>query len=313
MSVRRFRTYLLAEKNASALTVTGYEVDLEQFAAFRWGVDARPPFDWAAVTPDDAKAFLMAFAREKAFATTTRRKVACLRTFFRFLVRDGRVADNPFARLRGPKLPKPLPKVFSKDEVRRFLEAPVFDLARRRAAGLAVSQHEEYACLRDAALFEMLYSTGCRISEVIALSWRQIRFDNGSVIVSGKGGKQRLCILGKPACKALQTLRAAAEGLFPDGGADAANVFLNERGLAFTPREAQRRMKRWLAAADLPHDLTPHKLRHSFATHLLDAGADLRSVQEMLGHSSLATTQIYTHVSVERLKDEYMKAHPRAR
>ena len=159
---------------------------------------------------------------------------------------------------------------------------------------------------------ESLYSTGCRISEAVSLTWGQINFETGGVIVTGKGSKQRLCILGKPARKALRTLRAAADELFPDGGAPATNVFLNERGAVFRPREAQRRMKKWLAAADLPADLSPHKLRHSFATHLLDAGADLRSVQEMLGHSSLATTQIYTHVSVEHLKDEYMKAHPRA-
>ena len=312
IAVRRFRTFLLAERNASEHTVGGYEIDLEQFAAFRWGPDSKPPFDWASVTPENARNFLMAFARDEARATTTRRKLAAMRAFFRFLAREGRVSANPFAGLRGPKLPKPLPKVLSLEEVRRFLEAPGQELARRKAQKQEVTPNENYAYLRDIALFESLYSTGCRISEIVSLTWGQIRFDTGTVIVTGKGSKQRLCILGKPACKALRTLRVAAEGLFTDGGADSANVFLNERGLVFRPREAQRRMKTWLAAADLPTDLSPHKLRHSFATHLLDAGADLRSVQEMLGHSSLATTQIYTHVSVERLKDEYMKAHPRA-
>ena len=310
--MRRFRTFLLAERNASEHTVAGYEIDLEQFAAFRWAPDAQPPFDWTSVTPEDARRFLMAFARDEARATTTRRKLASMRAFFRYLSREGMASANPFAGLRGPKLPKPLPKVLSKDEVRRFLEAPGRELARRRAQKMEITQQENYSCLRDTALFESLYSTGCRISEIVSLSWGQIRFDTGTVIVTGKGSKQRLCILGKPACKALRDLRAAAGALFPDGDADFTNVFLNERGAAFRPREAQRRMKVWLAAADLPADLSPHKLRHSFATHLLDAGADLRSVQEMLGHSSLATTQIYTHVSVERLKDEYMKAHPRA-
>ncbi len=310
--MRRFRTFLLAERNTSERTVAGYEIDLEQFAAFRWGPESHPPFDWAAVTPEDARAFLMAFARDEARATTMRRKLASMRTFFRFLSREGKVPSNPFGGLRGPKLPKPLPKVLSQDEIRRLIEAPGLELARREAQKREVTQQETYACLRDTALFESLYSTGCRISEMVSLTWGQIHFDTGSVIVTGKGSKQRLCILGKPACKVLRDLRRAAGELFQNGDADTANVFLNERGLVFRPREAQRRMKTWLMAADLPMDLSPHKLRHSFATHLLDAGADLRSVQEMLGHSSLATTQIYTHVSVERLKDEYMKAHPRA-
>ena len=308
----RFRAFLLGERNASERTVASYEMDLAQFAAFKWGTDASAPFDWPSATPDDARRFLMAFAREEACATTTRRKLASLRSFFRFLVREELAAANPFAGLRGPKLPKPLPKVLSAEEVKRFLSAPGEELARRMKERGNVPPQETYAYARDTALFEALYSTGCRISEAVALTWGQINFETGGVIVTGKGSKQRLCILGKPARKALRALRVTAAALFADGGAPATNVFLNERGAVFRPREAQRRMKKWLAAADLPADLSPHKLRHSFATHLLDAGADLRSVQEMLGHSSLATTQIYTHVSVEHLKDEYMKAHPRA-
>ena len=308
----RFRTFLLGERNASERTVANYEMDIAQFAAFKWDPGAEGPFDWASATPSDARSFLMAFAREEACATTTRRKLASLRSFFRFLVREGAVAANPFSGLRGPKLPKPLPKVLSAEEVARFLAAPGQEFARRQKERQTLSPQETYAYARDTALFEMLYSTGCRISEAVSLTWGQINFETGGVIVTGKGSKQRLCLLGKPARKALRTLRVTAAALFADGGAPATNAFLNERGAVFRPREAQRRMKKWLAAADLPADLTPHKLRHSFATHLLDAGADLRSVQEMLGHSSLATTQIYTHVSVEHLKDEYMKAHPRA-
>ena len=308
----RFRAFLLGERNASERTVGSYEMDIAQFAAFRWGADAAAPFDWPSATPDDARRFLMAFAREAACATTTRRKLASLRSFFRYLVREEMAGANPFSGLRGPKLPKPLPKVLSAEEVKRFLAAPGEELARRMKEHVEISPQESYAYARDTALIETLYSTGCRISEAVALTWGQINFETGGVIVTGKGSKQRLCILGKPARKALRALRVTAAALFADGGAPATNVFLNEHGAVFRPREAQRHMKKWLAAADLPVDLSPHKLRHSFATHLLDAGADLRSVQEMLGHASLATTQIYTHVSVEHLKDEYMKAHPRA-
>ena len=263
------------------------------------------------VTPEDAGAFLMALARGGAGPATVRRKMASLRTFFRFLVREGLMLDNPFAGLRGPKLKKTLPRILTVDELKRFLEAPMADLDELRRRGTDTPA-QTYSHLRDKAVFEMLYSTGCRISEALALDWGQINFDTGGVIVTGKGAKQRLCILGGPARAALQALRAQAAELWPDGAAAATRVFLNERGRPFSARDAERRMKHWLSAADLPTDLTPHKLRHSFATHLLDGGADLRSVQEMLGHASLATTQIYTHVSVEHLKDEYMKAHPRA-
>lgn len=311
-AVRRFRAHLLAERNASALTAAGYEQDIAQFAAFRWGDGGMAPFPWGRVTAEDARGFLMAFAQEGARPATTRRKLASLRSFFTFLVREGLTSRNPFLGLRGPKLPKPLPKVLTVEEVQRFLAAPLDDLRARRRAGLAVTPLDVYVRLRDAALFETLYSTGCRISEVMPLVWRQIDFANGGVVVTGKGAKQRLCILGKPARKALQAARAKAATLWPDGDGDAAALFLNDHGFPLTPREVERRMKVWLAYAELPDDLSPHKLRHSFATHLLDSGADLRSVQEMLGHSSLATTQIYTHVSIERLKDEYMKAHPRA-
>ena len=312
-AVRRFRAHLLAEKNASVLTASGYEQDIAQFAAFRWGMDVRASFPWDRVSVEDARSFLMAFAQDGARPTTTRRKLASLRSFFKFLVREGVVLSNPFVGLRGPKLPKPLPKVLSVDEVDRFLAAPLKSLQQRRKDGFAVAPVDEYACLRDVAVFETLYSTGCRISEVTSLVWNQIDFARGCVIVTGKGSKQRLCILGRPALKALRAACAKADELWPDGGSPQTALFLNEKGRPFTPRDIERRMKVWLAFAELPTDLTPHKLRHSFATHLLDSGADLRSVQEMLGHSSLATTQIYTHVSIEHLKDEYMKAHPRAR
>ena len=312
MSAKGFETYLLSERNASRLTAQGYRQDLAQFAAFKWGLDVQPPFAWERVTPEDARAFLMSFAQGGSKAATTRRKLASMRAFYRWLAREGLVTLNPFAALHGPRMAKSLPKVLSVEEADRFLAAPVRELARLRKGKAPPSREEVFACLRDAAFFESLYSTGCRISEMIALTWRDIDFANGSVIVTGKGAKQRLCILGSRALEALRRLRQAADALVLGGGGAERPVFIAVNGARQTPRDVERRMKKWLAAAGLPLDLSPHKLRHSFATHLLDAGADLRSVQEMLGHSSLATTQIYTHVSIEHLKDVYAKAHPRA-
>ncbi len=310
-NVRLFRSYLLSERNSSLLTVDGYVQDISQFAFHRWGENARSPFPWANVSEADARKFLMDFAAARAGAATIRRKLASLRSFYRFLARESKVVGNPFAGLRGPALPHHLPRTFTVQEVTRFLASPIEDLNSRRNAGRDVTPEMEYAAFRDAALFEALYSTGCRISEMTSTVWRDIDFSGGGVIVRGKGNKQRLCILGSKALTALRRLRTVAGEMWPDGDQEVTSVFLGAHGRTFSPREAQRRMKKWLAASDLPCDLTPHKLRHSFATHLLDSGADLRSVQEMLGHSSLATTQIYTHVSVEHLKDVYMKAHPR--
>lgn len=308
--VMAFRSHLLGEANASNLTVAGYEQDISQFVAFRWGREAKGPYHWASVTPEDAKGFIMAFSRVKAKPSTTRRKIASMRSFFRYLAREGRIANDPFRAIHGPRQEKPLPKVFSSSDVKRFLGAPLEELKQRKKGGAEIAPGAQYVYLRDSALFEFLYSTGCRISEATNLAWHSIDFESASLRVIGKGSKERLCLLGQPAIEALKRMREAAEEVGECG--DDAPVFLNSHGTALSPRDAQRRMKRWLAIVDLPLDLTPHKLRHSFATHLLDAGADLRTVQEMLGHASVATTQIYTHVSVEHLKDVYAKAHPRA-
>lgn len=313
-AVFRFVRYLRAERNASEHTVSGYVQDVGQFAAFVWpSEELRPPFAWGRADRERARAFLAAFHRAGWSPSTTRRKLASLRAFYRYLERETCADVNPFAGLRGPRLGQRLPTVLSIREVEAFLAAPLAALttARERHGG-AVAVAAEYAAWRDAAVFEVLYSTGCRVSEIAALTWRDINFAQGTTIVEGKGRKQRLCVLGEPACAALREMQVRAETLWPGAGGAASPVFLNAQGGPLTTRSMERQMKVWLRAAGLPPELTPHKLRHSFATHLLDAGADLRSVQEMLGHSSLSTTQIYTHVSIERLKEEYAKAHPRA-
>lgn len=289
----------------SAHTSLGYLPDLAQFVAFAFGVEAAPPYDWRSVGDARARGFLAALGKDQATPTTVRRKLAAVRSFFRFLQREQVIIDNPCALLKGPRKAKTLPKVLSTEDMRRFLERPLKDFTEGRVS--------EYAALRDSAVFEFLYSTGCRISEALAVSWGEIDLAKGAVIVTGKGAKDRLVILGRPALRALVRLRDFLVTHQPKQAVAAAPLFQSDRWERLSARFVERRMKKYLSETELPADLSPHKLRHSFATHLLDAGADLRSVQEMLGHTSLSTTQIYTHVSVERLKDAYMKAHPRAR
>ena len=302
--VMRFRRYLMAERNVAEHTLNGYLADLGQFVSSVWGETAEPPYAWKDLSEQQARNFILAFAKGGAKAATVLRKMAAARTFCWFLQREEVILDNPFSLLKGPRKAKTLPRVLSVEDVGRFLERPALDFKEGRIS--------EYAYLQDRAMFESLYSTGCRISEMTAVRWGEIDFDRGTLIVTGKGSKERLVILGRPALAALRELREKTESIDPALVAADAHVFRSTRMIRASARFVQRRMKRYLAEAGLPTDVTPHKLRHSFATHLLDAGADLRSVQEMLGHASLSTTQIYTHVSIERLRDEYAKAHPRA-
>jgi integrase/recombinase XerC len=303
-ALARFTDSLMAERNVSEHTREGYITDLAQLVTFKWGEDVAPPYNWVDLTENDARRFLVQFTKANSAPTTVRRKLAAARTFFRFLQREGIVRDDPFSALRGPRAAKSLPRTLSVEEIKKFLAAP-HEMFKLKLCG-------ELEYMRDAAIFETLYSTGCRIAEITPITWGEIDFSRGTLIVKGKGSKERLVILGKPALAALKKLRAAVDHHYPSFAEDRMNVFLSNRMRPVTSRLVERRMKVYLGAAGLSADLTPHKLRHSFATHLLNAGADLRSVQEMLGHSSLSTTQIYTHVSVERLKDEYAKAHPRA-
>ncbi|MDA3924560.1 MAG: tyrosine recombinase XerC [Kiritimatiellae bacterium] len=311
--VDRFVEYLKSERNYSANTVSSYVQDLSQFAAFLWPESkVQPPFVWEKVSHAEARGFLVKFHRNGNAPATTRRKLASLRSYFTYLKNNDVISVNPFIGLRGPKLQRRLPDVLSIDQVEELLSAPIEALKELRTKRGSVALVKEYGFVRDAAVFELLYSTGCRISEVTSLTWVEIDMERGLTVVEGKGRKQRLCVVGKPACQALQAARDIAQLLWPHASGDDAPLFLNQRGAKLSPRSIERQMKVWLEKAQLPLQLTPHQLRHSFATHLLDAGADLRSVQEMLGHASLSTTQIYTHISIERLRKAYEQAHPRA-
>jgi integrase/recombinase XerC len=314
--VSQFYAYLEHERNASPHTVANYLMDIAQFVRFTWTGDALPPYAWHEIDRFKSRAFLIDFQKRGSEATTTSRKLSSLRSFYKFMEREGMVQHNPFCGLKAPKRARKLPSFLSTEEVVRLLDAP---LVMWRGAKSRRKEREqklaEYAARRDAAMLEVLYSTGGRVSEISGLFESQVDLINGVVKVRGKGKKERLGALGKPALKVLQGSLALRDALWPELERRRSGdrpVFLNMRGGKLTTRSVERLLKKYLSAAGLNPHISPHALRHTFATHMLDAGADLRSVQELLGHSSLSTTQIYTHVTVEKLKKVYEDAHPRA-
>lgn len=314
--IRQFARHLEGERQASAHTHAGYLMDLRQFIGSIWGPEATPPFPWASVDKFAARRFLMHFQQASAAPATVGRKLSSLRSFFRFLMREQYVAQNPFSGLRAPKRRQSLPRVLSIAEVERLLNAPgqLGNEALKKETDAIRRQWLTYASARDSAILEVLYSSGMRVSELTSLNEEHIDLLSGVIKVRGKGKKERLCPIGGPALKALRTALEKRPAKLSGGRARASvtTVFLNRLGGRLTARSVERLMKTCLRRAGLNPRLSPHALRHSFATHLLDAGADLRSVQELLGHSSLSTTQIYTHVTIERLKKVYEEAHPRA-
>ena len=314
-AVAHFASYLEHERNASPHTLSNYRLDIRQFAKFQWGQEAEPPHTWSDVDHFSARKFLVAFQKAGMKATTTGRKLAGLRSFYRFLQREEYVEQNPFSGLRAPKRSRNLPVILSIEEMKRLLDAPALVLKKSKKHQDTKLRHsQEYTIMRDTAILEVLYSTGARVSEIAGLIDRHVDLLSGTVKVRGKGRKERLCPLGRPACQALNKMLKKAEHLsfMKESKEKWQPVFLNLQGKALTTRSIERMMKKYLAEAGLNTNFSPHALRHSFATHMLDAGADLRSVQELLGHCSLSTTQIYTHITVERLKKVYEEAHPRA-
>jgi integrase/recombinase XerC len=312
--VAHFAAYLEHERNASVHTRAAYRRDISQFVRSVWGPDARPPHAWNAADAFAARRFLVEFQKAGAKAATTARKLASLRSFYRFMQREELASRNPFSGLRAPKRPRGLPHVLSVQETARLLDAPLRVQPEAPAGRGADPRVREYLQRRDAAILELLYSTGARVGEAAGLRDADLELLSGVVRVRGKGKKERLCPLGRPAVRALEAAVRLRNALWPPPARSRGDrpVFVNFRNEPLTPRSIERMMKRYLAVAGLNPELSPHALRHSFATHMLDAGADLRSVQELLGHASLSTTQIYTHVTVERLRKVYQETHPRA-
>jgi integrase/recombinase XerD len=285
---REFRRWAEAEAGLSPNTVAAYRSDLADYAGFL----ARRRRSLAATRPADVLDYLRDLRRRKRAESTIGRRFACLRTFHRFLLAEGLAPRDPTATLDAPRKWRTLPRVPSRDEVVRLLEAVPTDSARGR---------------RDRALFELLYATGCRVGELIGARVRDYHADLHVLRVRGKGGKERLVPAGRAARDALAALRAdrAADG-------DDAPLVPSLRGRRLTRDRVLRMLRDYAGAAGLPSAPSPHGLRHAFATHLLEGDADIRAVQELLGHASVATTQLYTHVEQERLKSIHARYHPRA-
>jgi integrase/recombinase XerC len=306
--VQRFLEHLGEERNYSPHTLRAYRGDLERFVAFlaedfldRPAAELRP----GDVDPLAVRSFLAALHRDGAGRRSQGRALSAVRSLFRFACREGVMAANPAAGVPTPKAPRDLPRHLRPGEVEDLVEAPAAD--EREDAALA---------LRDRALLEVLYATGLRVSELVSLDWRDLDLSARVLRVMGKGGKERMVPFGRQAAAALGAwLGAWDEVRQRDESADpeAEPVFLHHRGGRLSDRSVRRVLDRYVDRAALAAGVHPHTLRHTFATHLLEGGADLRAIQELLGHSSLATTQRYTHVEIERLLNVYRQAHPRAR
>jgi len=296
-SVERFLNHLRAERNASALTIKSYREDLEALAEYlaeTRGGDPPPP---SGISVLDLRGYVAALSEAGYAPATVSRRLASLRSFFKFGLREGWVDTNPAKPLRNPRRHRKLPHFLSPEEIGRLLASPPTD----RAAGL-----------RDRAILETMYSAGLRIGELVAVSDGDLDLAAGIVRVRGKGRRERLAPLGSYAVDALQQWLARRRLHVHEPTGSDAPMFVNRFGRRITTRSVARMLEKYLKQAGLDTRTTPHSLRHSFATHLLDRGADIRSVQELLGHKSLVTTQIYTHVSTAALRRIYEKAHPRA-
>jgi integrase/recombinase XerC len=304
----RFFQHLATDRGASAYTQRNYRQALLEF--HRWHQEERQqPPAWDALQRDDFRAYLRFLGRHNLGRAAIQLRFCALRTFYKFLIRRGAVAASPIKNLALPKLGKRLPRFLTAKQMLDLLEAPPKLLKASGPQG-PKQKTAVLLCRRDVAVLETIYSCGLRISELCGLQAGDIDSSEQLVRVRGKGKKERLVPVGETALKAIKDYWA----LLPQPPTGTAPAFLASSGRPrpVSARDLQLRLKKYLAFAGLDPHLTPHKLRHSYATHLLDAGADLRSVQELLGHAHLVTTQVYTHLTTERLKRAYDKAHPRA-
>lgn len=302
LQIEAFAQYLADERRSSERTVETYVRDLNGFRQF---------VIEEGLTPDARELDIVALRRflsslfQRHQKSTLARKLSALRSFFRFLLRRGMIETNPAAGLRSPKVPKSLPRFMTVDQAFRVVDAP----QKERGRPLLLR-------VRDRALVEVLYSTGVRVSELTSMDLADCDLAQGEARVMGKGGKERVVPLGKDAVQALRAYLPVRSEVLASGQkrrTEPEALWISQRGRRLSARQVQNLVRRYGTAGAGRNDLHPHAVRHSCATHLLDAGADLRSIQELLGHSSLSTTQRYTHVSIDRLMEVYDRAHPLAR
>ena len=282
--VKKFLSYLDIEKGYSPHTILNYRIDLNEFFTFIGNLDVKQ------IEYLQLRRFLAELKNHQYKPRTLARKLSAIRSFFKFLQREGLIQENPAALLVTPKLDKTLPKFLSESEMTRLIEAP----SLKKISGK-----------RDRAIMETLYSSGIRVSELVGLNIENVDFIGNVVKVMGKGKKERLVPIGDKALDAIKDYLGARQ-------LNSRAVFLNQGGTRLTDRSVRNIINKYILTTSMRMNVSPHVLRHSFATHLLDHGADLRSVQELLGHVNLSTTQIYTHVTMEKLRRVYGQAHPRA-
>jgi len=294
--LQRFLTYLTVEKSSSLLTVNNYERDINSFSEFlvtRFGES----FQWKQVGALDIRAYLAELNKQDYARRTIARRISALRSFYKYMVRENILEYNPFAKVKSPKLEKKLPVFLEELEINELLEQPP----------------KEGLGLRDQAILELLYATGCRVSELVGITLERLDLSNKFVLLLGKGNKERIVPLGNTCCQAIKRYYPIRSQLMLKYNAPAhESVFVNSLGGPLTDRSVRRILDKYITQLAVSKKVSPHTIRHTFATHLLDHGADLRAVQELLGHANLSTTQIYTHVTTERITSVYRKNHPRA-
>jgi integrase/recombinase XerC len=307
--VAQFLQHLGSERGASVYTQRNYRQALIEFC--RWHVHERQcDPDWTKLERDDFRGYLRFLGRGDLSRAAVQLRFCALRSFYKFLIRRGRIEVSPIKNLALPKLELRLPLFLTAKQMLDLLRAPLTELEKRRRITDIEVEVDETPFLRDAAILETIYSCGLRVSELCGLRADDINWNEQQVRILGKGKKERMVPIGAPA---LEAIRFYWSRLSLSPGVGSPVFFANrEKHSPIYPRLVQLRLKRYLELAGLDPNLTPHKLRHSYATHLLDAGADLRSVQELLGHAHLVTTQVYTHLTTERLKRTYDASHPRA-
>jgi integrase/recombinase XerC len=300
-SLEAYLRYLQFERNASPHTVRNYRADLLQFCDFMKREQPEFPVTLEFVDASRIRAYLAYLYEAERKRTSIARKLAALRAFFKFLVHEGKLEQNPAADIPTPKLPKTLPRIMTEEETNALLDR----------VGTQ-SETGDAAMARDRAILELLYASGLRVSELAGLDLRSINLGDGLLLVRGKGRKERMVPFGSKARNALLTYLPMRERTLRTCRSASPAVFLNARGGRLTTRSVDRVVKKYVRQFGPQLKVSPHSLRHAFASHLLAEGADLRAIQEMLGHASLSTTQRYTQVSIQKLVETYDKTHPKA-